>query len=67
MSETSDTLRTYYKEIAKTPLLTAKEESELAEKVMAGNEKARDHMIRANLRLVVKIAQDYAGYWARPR
>lgn len=61
-TETNDSLRTYYREIAKTPLLSAEEELELANRVMQGDEKARDQMIRANLRLVVKIAQDYTGY-----
>jgi RNA polymerase primary sigma factor len=61
-SQSNESLRTYFKDIAKTPLLTPEEEVELANKVMQGDEKARDHMIRANLRLVVKIAQDYNGY-----
>jgi RNA polymerase primary sigma factor len=61
-TESNESLRPYFKQIAKTPLLTPEEERELAYKVMAGDEKARDHMIRANLRLVVKIAQDYTGY-----
>lgn len=61
-SQSNESLRTYFKEIAETPLLTPGEEVELADKVMQGDEKARDHMIRANLRLVVKIAQDYNGY-----
>ncbi|MCH7225468.1 RNA polymerase sigma factor RpoD/SigA [Haloferula sp. A504] len=61
-SQSNESLRTYFKDIAKTPLLTPEEEVKLANKVMQGDEKARDHMIRANLRLVVKIAQDYNGY-----
>lgn len=61
-SDSSDSLRTYFREIAETPLLTPEEETELAHRVMRGDEKAREHMIRANLRLVVKIAQDYTGY-----
>lgn len=61
-SESNESLRTYFKQISETPLLTADEERELAFQVMSGDEKARDHMIRANLRLVVKIAQDYTGY-----
>ncbi|MFC7339173.1 RNA polymerase sigma factor RpoD/SigA [Haloferula chungangensis] len=56
------TLALYIREIAKTPLLTREEEAELASRVMAGDKEARDHMIKANLRLVVKIAKDYSGY-----
>ncbi len=61
-SQSNESLRTYFKEIARTPLLTPEEEVELANRVMRGDEDAREHMIRANLRLVVKIAQDYSGY-----
>lgn len=49
-------------EIAKTDLLTIEEELELAERIKDGDSAARDHMIRANLRLVVKIAKDYSNY-----
>lgn len=63
MKQDSDSvLRVYMNEIAKTKLLTIEEEIELAEKIKAGDSAARDHMIRANLRLVVKIAKDYANY-----
>lgn len=54
-------LRRYCREIAKTPLLTPAEEITLAALIKKGDEEARAKMIRANLRLVVKIAQDYAG------
>lgn len=55
-------IKIYLREIGKTPLLTRDEEVELAGRIKNGDEAARDHMIRANLRLVVKIAQDYANY-----
>ncbi|HCQ34187.1 MAG TPA: RNA polymerase subunit sigma [Verrucomicrobiales bacterium] len=59
---TSDSsLRVYLRDISKTELLTPEEEAELAERVGQGDAEAREHMIRANLRLVVKIAQDYAN------
>ena len=54
-------LRVYLRDISRTELLTPQEEAELAERVGLGDSDAREHMIRANLRLVVKIAQDYAN------
>jgi RNA polymerase primary sigma factor len=55
-------MKFYLREISRTPLLTIEEENALAERIKQGDQEARDHMIRANLRLVVKIAGDYAGY-----
>jgi RNA polymerase primary sigma factor len=52
---------TYLHEIDRTPLLSAGEERELARAVRDGDSEARDHLIRANLRLVVNIARDYHG------
>jgi RNA polymerase primary sigma factor len=60
--ESDSSLKFYMREISKTPLLTIQEEIELAERIKNGDEQARSHMIRANLRLVVKIAQDYSNY-----
>jgi RNA polymerase primary sigma factor len=51
----------YLREINATPLLRAGEERELALRVGAGDVAARDHLVRANLRLVVSIARQYAG------
>lgn len=63
MSTTTDnSLRMYMREIAKTPLLTREDEVELAAQIAQGDKQARDRMISANLRLVVKIAQDYSSY-----
>lgn len=61
-NDNNNSLRIYLREIAKTDLLTREQEVELAEKIKQGDKKARSLMIRANLRLVVKIAQDYANY-----
>jgi RNA polymerase primary sigma factor len=60
--ESDSSLKLYLREISKTPLLTPEEEVQLAKRIKKGDKEARSHMIRANLRLVVKIAQDYAGY-----
>ncbi|MCX8496672.1 MAG: RNA polymerase sigma factor RpoD/SigA [Akkermansiaceae bacterium] len=60
--ESDSNLKLYLREISKTPLLTVEEEKALAERIMAGDQKARTQMIQANLRLVVKIAHDYSGY-----
>jgi RNA polymerase primary sigma factor len=54
-------IKLYLTEIAKTPLLTVQEEIELAARIKKGDEEAEQHMIKANLRLVVKIARDYEG------
>ena len=55
-------LRVYLREIGQVALLTAEQELSLATRVQAGDMEARAHMIRANLRLVVKIAHDYASF-----
>ena len=52
----------YLREISRTDLLTPAEEVELANRIKKGDKKARAHMIKANLRLVVKIARDYSNY-----
>ncbi len=52
-------LSLYMREIGQVPLLTVAEEVKLARRIRRGDEAAREHMIRANLRLVVKIARDY--------
>lgn len=54
-------LETYLREINETPLLSAEEELELADHIAQGDVRARDRMVRANLRLVVNIARGYAG------
>src|SRR5882762_1352987 len=56
-----DTLELYLREIGKVKLLTPQEEVALARRIRKGDEAAREHMIKANLRLVVKIARDYEG------
>lgn len=54
-------LETYLREINETALLSAAEEQELARAIGDGDVRARDRMVRANLRLVVNIARGYTG------
>ena len=54
-------LETYLREINETALLTAKDEKDLARAIAQGDVRARDRMVRANLRLVVNIARGYTG------
>ncbi len=56
---TLDSLQQFLDGIAKTPLLTAAEELDLARRIERGDLDAKDHMTRANLRLVVSIAKRY--------
>jgi RNA polymerase primary sigma factor len=56
---TLDSLQQFLDGIAETPLLTAAEELELAKRIERGDLVAKDHMVRANLRLVVSIAKRY--------
>jgi RNA polymerase primary sigma factor len=52
-------IKLYLREIGQVKLLTIQEEIDLAARIKAGDKEAREHMIKANLRLVVKIAHDY--------
>ncbi|MBE5933583.1 MAG: RNA polymerase sigma factor RpoD [Lachnospiraceae bacterium] len=56
-----DPVRMYLKEIGKVPLLTADEETELAQRMESGDEEAKKKLAEANLRLVVSIAKRYVG------
>ncbi len=58
---TTSPLQIYLQDINDTPLLTAAEERALADRVAAGDPYAREHMVKANLRLVVNIARGYLG------
>jgi RNA polymerase primary sigma factor len=54
-------IKLYLREIGLVKLLTPQEEIVLAARIKRGDKKAREQMIKANLRLVVKIARDYEG------
>ena len=54
-------IKLYLREIGQVKLLTPLEEIELAARIKKGDKRAREQMIKANLRLVVKIAHDYEG------
>ena len=58
---TEDPVRMYLKEIGTVPLLTAEEELELARRKQEGDQRAKEKLIEANLRLVVSIAKRYTG------
>jgi RNA polymerase primary sigma factor len=55
-------IKLYLREIGQVKLLTPQEEIDLAARIKKGDKKAREQMITANLRLVVKIAHDYEGF-----
>jgi RNA polymerase primary sigma factor len=55
-------IKLYLREIGQVKLLTPLEEIELAARIRKGDKKAREQMIKANLRLVVKIAHDYENF-----
>ncbi len=56
-----DAVQMYLKEIGRTPLLTSKEEKELAKRIERGDEMARKKLVQANLRLVVSLAKRYVN------
>ncbi|MBQ7896861.1 MAG: RNA polymerase sigma factor RpoD [Clostridia bacterium] len=56
-----DHVRMYLKEIGKVPLLETEKEIELSQKMLEGDEKAKEMLVEANLRLVVSIAKRYMG------
>jgi RNA polymerase primary sigma factor len=60
-STQGNNLQLYLREIGRVKLLTPQEEITLAKRIKKGDAQAREQMITANLRLVVKIARDYDG------
>ena len=60
-NDEQESLNIYLRQISTVPLLTVEEEIQLAAKISKGDAKARETMITANLRLVVKIAKEYSN------
>jgi RNA polymerase primary sigma factor len=56
-----DSLRLYLRSIGRVDLLTAEQEVELAKRIERGDDRAKQHMVEANLRLVVSIAKNHVG------
>ena len=54
-------LKTFFDDVGKTDLLTRDQEVELSKRMEAGDMLARDQMIRANIRLAISIAKNYAN------
>jgi len=56
-----DNLQRFFKSVGETKLLTRDQEIELSKKIELGDMRARDRMIRANIRLAISIAKKYAN------
>lgn len=56
-----DSLKEYFNEVKKYPLLTTKEEEELGKRIIAGDRKAVNKLVNSHLRAVIKIARKYTG------
>ncbi len=61
MYQSNDPMKAYMQEIGVIPLISKNEEIELAHRIKLGDNKANQKLIKANLRLVVKIAHDFKG------
>jgi RNA polymerase primary sigma factor len=62
MQQRNDPMKSYMQDIGELPLISKEEEIRLAALIKQGDQKAREDLIKANLRLVVKIAHDFKGF-----
>ena len=60
-SRSDNPIRTYFGEISRVPLLTREDEVRLSKRIEAGDQRAKEELAEANLRLVVSIAKKYRG------
>lgn len=61
LTENSEILKSYFKDISKYPVLSGEKQIELAKEAKFGNEKSRDKLITCNLRFVITCAKQYIG------
>lgn len=61
LTENSELLQKYFKDISKYPIYSSKEQIDLARKIKEGDEEARDKLITSNLRFVITCAKQYTG------
>jgi RNA polymerase primary sigma factor len=61
LTENSELLQKYFKDISKYPIYKGEEQIELARKMRNGNKKAREELINSNLRFVVTCAKQFVG------
>ena len=61
LTENSDILKDFFKDINKYPVYSGEEQIELAKQAKYGNDKAREQLITSNLRFVITCAKKYTG------
>ena len=61
LTENSELLQKYFKDISKYPIYSSEEQIELAKKIKDGDNKARQKLINSNLRFVVTCAKQFVG------
>ena len=61
LSESSNILRDFFKDIDKYPIYSGEEQIQLAREALTGNEKSKEKLITSNLRFVITCAKKYTG------